>query len=236
MQVLVTYMVMLVPLVGAVLLLMKFGFGSGRFASGQETGPSCGCGDLALPMVPGASGYSGRNTKRTWFSFKQFRKRGPHHRFLSQQSSLQTVDSKGADAPHAVMDTVYSFTDGKHPPPRIQQQPHVRRTRHGRRHVHQAVARPHGGHRTPVQGVLRSCARLQRHQFGPGRRRAPQLLGAIRAPSADPHRRRCGHGQRRGGVQNGARERGLLPCAGKHGMLRPWLRSLYTCTPSPLQT
>lgn len=109
---LVTFLVMLVPFIGGVLLLMKFVFGSGRFHD-KQTDPSCGAGDLALPMVPGASGYSGRNTKRTWFSFEQFRKRGPHHIFLSHESSLKSMDSKGSDTQHVVMDTVYSFTDGK---------------------------------------------------------------------------------------------------------------------------
>lgn len=109
---LVTFIAMLVPLVAAVLLLMKFVFGSHKAQpDDQPDHPSpFASSHLALPMVPGATGYSGRNTKRTWFSFEQFRKRGPLGR-LSQCSSLKSVDSKGSDA-HAVMDTVYSFTAG----------------------------------------------------------------------------------------------------------------------------
>lgn len=109
-----TFIALLVPLVVAVLLFIKFTFGSGKFHSDAPKQRSYGAaGDLALPMVPGASGYSGRNTKRTWFSFEQFRKRGPHPGFLSQSSSLKSMDSKSSDTQHTVMDTVYSFTDGK---------------------------------------------------------------------------------------------------------------------------
>lgn len=99
---------MLVPVVGAVLLLMKFGFGSPKYQDDRRQDPSFSASHLTLPMIPGATGYSGRNTKRTWFSFEQFRKRGGG---LSTATSLQSVDSKTSDT-HAVMDTVYSFTAG----------------------------------------------------------------------------------------------------------------------------
>lgn len=116
---LVTYLALLLPLVAAVLLLIKFVFGSHKAAGAEDEQPQKGdasgysADHMALPLVPGVSGYSGRNTKRTWFSFEQFRKRGPHHSgALSQCSSLKSMDSKGSET-HHVMDTVYSFTDSK---------------------------------------------------------------------------------------------------------------------------
>lgn len=111
-QVLVTFIAMLVPLVAAVLLLIKFVFGSPKAQIDDQQDPSFGASHLSLPMLPGAGGFSGRNTKRTWFSFEQFRKRRPGRPGrLSQSSSLQSMDSKGSET-HAVMDTVYSFTAG----------------------------------------------------------------------------------------------------------------------------
>jgi hypothetical protein len=109
-QVLVTFVAMLLPLVGAVLLLIKFVFGSHKTHDGQHDNRSYGADHLALSMLPGA-GYSGRSTKRTWFSFEQFRRRSPQSGSLSQCSSLVSMDSKSSDT-HAVMDTVYSFTAG----------------------------------------------------------------------------------------------------------------------------
>jgi hypothetical protein len=108
--VLVTFIALLVPLVAAVFLLMKCVFGSHKFQE-DSSDPRYGNAHLAMPMLNGASGYSGRSTKRTWFSFEQFKKRAPNGG-LSQSPSLKSMDSKSSDT-SPPMDTVYSFSADK---------------------------------------------------------------------------------------------------------------------------
>jgi hypothetical protein len=96
-EVLVVFLVMLLPLCGLVALAINLVFGKSKLAGsdGQGGGGAARSPkDLALtPMVPGVTGVSASDTKQSWFSFEQFRKFGHRHRRQASADSSTSSSS-----------------------------------------------------------------------------------------------------------------------------------------------